>query len=60
MYAHDMLGNLSAGVNGILDWNLLLDEEGGPNHVGNYCYLQSCYQVVVLKKRLSYYYIEPL
>lgn len=22
MYAHDMLGNLSAGINGILDWNL--------------------------------------
>ena len=20
-----------------IDWNLLLDEKGGPNHVGNYC-----------------------
>jgi glucosylceramidase len=20
-----------------IDWNLLLDEQGGPNHVGNYC-----------------------
>jgi glucosylceramidase len=19
------------------DWNILLDEEGGPNHVGNFC-----------------------
>ena len=20
-----------------IDWNLILDEKGGPNHVGNYC-----------------------
>lgn len=37
MYAHDILGNLNAGIHGSLDWNLLLDEQGGPNHVGNYC-----------------------
>lgn len=22
---------------GFIDWNILLDENGGPNHVGNYC-----------------------
>ena len=37
MYAHDILGNLTAGAAGSIDWNLLLDEKGGPNHVGNYC-----------------------
>lgn len=37
MYAHDILGNLNAGMNVYLDWNLVLDEKGGPNHVGNYC-----------------------
>lgn len=37
MYAHDMLGDLKAGARGILDWNLLLDADGGPNHAGNYC-----------------------
>lgn len=37
MYAHDMIGNLKAGSNGFLDWNILLDETGGPNHVGNFC-----------------------
>ena len=37
MYAHDILGNLNGGINGSLDWNLLLDAQGGPNHVGNYC-----------------------
>lgn len=37
MYAHDILGNLNAGITGSMDWNLLLDSKGGPNHVGNYC-----------------------
>ena len=37
MYAHDMIGNFRAGVSAFLDWNLLLDEKGGPNHVGNFC-----------------------
>lgn len=37
VYAHDIIGNLNAGVVGSIDWNLLLDKNGGPNHVGNYC-----------------------
>ncbi len=37
MYAHDIIGNLNAGMNLFLDWNLLLDRRGGPNHVANYC-----------------------
>lgn len=37
MYAHDILGNLNGGISGSIDWNLLLDAEGGPNHVGNFC-----------------------
>jgi glucosylceramidase len=32
-----MVGNLNAGMNAWCDWNLVLDEKGGPNHVGNYC-----------------------
>lgn len=35
-YAHDMIGNLNAGMNTFVDWNLLLDEHGGPNHAGNF------------------------
>ena len=37
MYAHDILGNLNAGISGSIDWNLLLDAQGGPNHAGNFC-----------------------
>ena len=36
-YAHEIIGDLEAGANGIVDWNILLDAQGGPNHVGNFC-----------------------
>lgn len=36
-YAHDMIGNFNQGMDGFFDWNILLNEEGGPNHVGNNC-----------------------
>ena len=36
-YAHDLIGNLNEGLSVFLDWNLVLDENGGPNHVQNYC-----------------------
>ncbi len=36
-YAHDLIGNLNAGMNAFYDWNLILDENGGPNHANNLC-----------------------
>ena len=36
-YAHDMIGNFNNYCNTFCDWNLLLNSEGGPNHVGNFC-----------------------
>ena len=36
-YAHDMIGNFNNFCTIFCDWNLLLDEKGGPNHVGNFC-----------------------
>jgi glucosylceramidase len=36
-YAHEIIGDLNSGLNIFLDWNLLLNSSGGPNHVGNYC-----------------------
>ena len=36
-YAHDIIGNLNEGMSVFLDWNLVLDELGGPNHVKNFC-----------------------
>ena len=36
-YAHSMINDLNCWTVGWIDWNLLLDEHGGPNHVGNFC-----------------------
>jgi glucosylceramidase len=36
-YAHAMVNDLNRWTVGWIDWNLLLDEHGGPNHAGNYC-----------------------
>lgn len=36
-YARNMINDLNNGACGWTDWNILLDEKGGPNHVGNYC-----------------------
>ena len=37
MIAHEIIGDLESGANAFFDWNLLLDENGGPNYVGNFC-----------------------
>ncbi len=59
MYVHDMIGNFKAGTNGFLDWNLLLDGQGGPNHRENYCDspLICDGEHDQVRKNLSYYYI---
>ncbi|MFD1020967.1 glycoside hydrolase family 30 protein [Thalassobacillus hwangdonensis] len=36
-YARNMIGDLNNWVEGYLDWNMVLNEKGGPNHVGNLC-----------------------
>lgn len=62
MYLHDMLGNINCGMSAYTDWNLLLNEEGGPNHVGNFCDAPVMYnrQDGTLNVKLSYYYIGHL
>jgi len=36
-YGRNMIGDFNNWCEGYLDWNLVLDETGGPNHVGNFC-----------------------
>lgn len=59
MYAHDIIGNLKAGMHGYLDWNILLDEKGGPNHVSNFCEAPLMCDPMqnTVEKKLSYEYI---
>jgi glucosylceramidase len=36
-YGMNMIEGFNSGTVGWTDWNILLDETGGPNHVGNFC-----------------------
>jgi len=38
MYGRSMINDFNNGTAGWTDWNILLDETGGPNHVGNLCF----------------------
>ena len=37
-YGRSMIEDFNRGVVAWTDWNVLLDENGGPNHVGNFCF----------------------
>lgn len=37
-YGSSMINDFNNGMVGFTDWNIVLDEKGGPNHVGNYCF----------------------
>ena len=37
-YGHSMINDFNCGTVGWTDWNILVDEKGGPNHVGNFCF----------------------
>lgn len=37
-YGRSIINDFNNGTVGWTDWNILLNQEGGPNHVGNYCF----------------------
>jgi glucosylceramidase len=37
-YGRSMIHDFNSGTVGWTDWNVLLDETGGPNHVKNFCF----------------------
>ncbi|GAB6108346.1 glycoside hydrolase family 30 protein [Fusibacter bizertensis] len=59
-YAHDMIGNFKSGMHTFIDWNIALDEQGGPNHAGNFCEAPIICdtRTGTYSKKLSFYYIE--
>jgi len=38
LYGNNILNDLNNGIRAWCDWNILVDQQGGPNHVGNFCY----------------------
>ena len=58
-YARSMINDLNRWTVGWIDWNLLLDETGGPNHVGNLCSAPMLVDTAqgALLPQSSYFYI---
>mmetsp|Transcript_48365 Transcript_48365/g.121754 ORF Transcript_48365/g.121754 Transcript_48365/m.121754 type:complete len:509 (-) Transcript_48365:197-1723(-) len=58
-YGHDILGDLLNGVVGWTDWNLVLDENGGPNHAKNFvdAAIIADTQKNVLHYQIPYFYM---
>lgn len=58
-YAHDIIGNLNAGMTAFYDWNLVLDGHGGPNYVDNFCDAPYLYEMEEgkLLRRISLDYL---
>ena len=58
-YGRSMINDFNSGAEGWTDWNILLDERGGPNHVGNFCFapIHADTRTGELIYTNSYYYI---
>ncbi len=58
-YGRSMINDFNDGAVGWTDWNVLLDENGGPNHVGNFCFapIHADTRTGELIYTNSYYYI---
>ena len=58
-YAHDILNDLESHAVAWMDWNMVLDLFGGPNHVGNMCDapIIADLNLQILHYQLPYYYM---
>ena len=58
-YGTSMINDFNNGTVGWTDWNILLDENGGPNHKGNFCFapIHADMKTGELIYTPSYYYI---
>ena len=58
-YGQAMINDFNAGTVGWTDWNVLLDEQGGPNHVGNHCFapIHANIKTGALTYTNAYYYM---
>src|SRR5215510_2227847 len=58
-YGRSMINDFNNGTVGWTDWNILLDERGGPNHVNNFCFapVHADTKTGELTYLSSYYYI---
>ncbi len=54
-YARNIIVSLDHWMRGWIDWNIVLDHNGGPNHVGNYCGAP-----IMINTETSHVYYTPI
>eukprot|EP01084_Bolivina_argentea_P022419 41666_1 len=54
-YAEDIIGDIQNGLSGWIDWNFILDINGGPNHVNN-----TCDAPIIVDFNKQKYYKQPM
>ncbi len=54
-YLNEIIGSMKHGLNAFIDWNLLLDFKGGPNHKHNFCK-----SPIILNKKENDYIKTPI
>lgn len=54
-YARNIIVSLDHWVSGWIDWNIVLDRNGGPNHVGNFCAAP-----IMIDTEAQYVYYTPI
>lgn len=55
MYLFDLINDMNYGMNGYVDWNILLDFNGGPNHKNNFCK-----SPIILNENSSDFILTPI
>lgn len=56
-YAHDIIGNLNAGMNRWIDWNFCVDMTGGPRHIPGGFTAGMTIDNALARKNMIYYYV---
>ncbi|MBS3767880.1 MAG: glycosyl hydrolase [Candidatus Cloacimonetes bacterium] len=54
-YARDIIVGIDHWLKGWIDWNIVLNKKGGPNHVGNFCGAP-----IMIDTKKQYVYYTPL
>jgi len=54
-YARNIIVSLDHWMKGWIDWNIVLDKQGGPNHVGNFCGAP-----IMIDTETDYVYYTPI
>lgn len=57
-YAHDIIGNLNSGMNRWIDWNLCVDENGGPRHIPMGFTASTIVAGGTARQNMTYYYVR--